>query len=161
MNFDAYSPKIVALLMGFISVSIISLLPAIAQEQVASLILATGFSQTAAMAIGYTGGAFSLASIANQDKYGNHCMGYGDPKPDHSMVLKNDFARLSLKIDSGGRDTTILIKGPDNDVRCAVGQKQIRDALIRDRNWKQGKYDIWVGSMQPIQRSPYRLSVEQ
>jgi hypothetical protein len=157
MTFE-FSPKFVLLLTGFISVA---MLPAIAEEQLASLILATGFSQTTAIAIGYTGGAFSLASIANQDKYGNHCMGYGDPKPDHSMVLENDFTQLSLKIDSNGRDTTLLIKGPDEDIRCAVGEKEIRDALIRDRNWKRGRYDIWVGSMQAIRRSPYRLSIEQ
>ena len=151
------NPKLLALMAGLISVPT---LPAIAKEMT-NLILATGFSQTSAIAIGYTGGAYSLASIANQDKYGNHCMGYGDPKPDHSMVLKNDFYQLSLQVDSGGRDTTLVIKGPDNDIRCAFGQKQMRDALVQDLNWKQGKYDIWVGSMQPAQRSPYRLSIQQ
>lgn len=147
-----------ALMAGLISVSTVR---AIAQEQINHLILATGFNQTAAVAIGHTGGAYSLASIANKDKHGNYCMGYGDPKPDHSMFLKNDFSQLSLMIDSGGKDTTLVITGPNNDVRCAFGQKQIRDALVQDRDWKQGHYDIWVGSMQPAQRSFYRLSVQQ
>ena len=153
-----YRFSFMALITSLVSMAVI---PAIAREPKSNLILATGFDRAAAIAIGHTGGAYSLASIVNQDKHGNPCMGYGDPKPDHSMVLENDFDRLSLQVDSGGKDTTLVIKGPDNDFRCAFGQKQIRDALVQDQNWKQGHYDIWVGSMQPTRRSPYRLSIQQ
>lgn len=125
------------------------------------LVIAVGFDLSAAMVTGHTGGSYSLASITNQDKNGNHCMGYSDPEPDHIMILEDDFAELSLKVNSGGQDTTLVIKGPNsNDIRCAFGKKQMRDALIKDTNWQRGQYEIWVGSMQPKQRSTYRLSVQ-
>ena len=125
------------------------------------LVLAAGFDRATAIITGQTGGSYSLASIANKDKNGNHCMGYSDPKPDHTMILQNDFAKLSVEVNSGGKDTTLLIKGPNNNIRCAFGEKQQRDAMISDVNWQQGQYEIWVGSMQSKQRSGYRLSVQQ
>lgn len=136
---------------------------AIAQKNtMAHLNLALGFDRLTAIVTGYTSGSYSLASIANQDKHANPCMGYGDPKPDHSMVLENDFEQLSIKIDSGGKDTTLVVQGPGkDDIRCAFGKKEIRDALVNDTDWEQGEYKIWVGSMQPNQRITYRLSVKQ
>ena len=125
------------------------------------LILAAGFNQSLAIVTGYTGGNYSLASITNRDKYGTPCMGYSDPKPDHMMILQNDFEQLSLIVNSGGKDTTLVIKGPNNDIHCAFGRQQARDALIKDKNWQQGQYEIWVGSMQPQERKGYRLSVQQ
>lgn len=147
------------LIGGLITIPII---PAIAQPiNLDRLILAAGFNQSAAIVTGYTGGTYSLASITNRDKYGNPCMGYSDPEPDHIMILQNDFQQLSVQVNSGGKDTTLVIKGPDNNIHCAFGRKQARDALIKDKNWQQGQYEIWVGSMQPQQRKGYRLSVQQ
>ena len=141
---------------------IMPLTRAIAQNKdLNSLHLALGLNQTTAEVIGSTGGGYSLASIVNQDFYGNHCMGYGDPKPDHIMFLENDFSRLKLKVKSGGKDTTLVVKRTDNqDVRCGFGQQHNRDAVISGRNWKAGQYEIWVGSMEPNQHSSYSLSVQ-
>ena len=123
--------------------------------------LAFGLNQTKARVMGSTGGSYSLASIVNQDNYGNHCMGYGDPEPDHTMVLDNDFSRLQLRVKSGGKDTTLVVKSIDRqDIRCGFGQQHSRDAVIDGRNWKAGRYEIWVGSMKPRQKSNYSLSVE-
>ncbi len=140
----------------------IPIVPAIAEpSNLNRLILVAGFNQSLTIVTGHTGGTYSLASITNRDKYGNPCMGYSDPKPDHTMILQNDFEQLSLIVNSGGKDTTLVIKGPNNDIRCAFGRQQTRDALIKDKNWQQGQYEIWVGSMQPRQRKGYRLSVQQ
>ena len=154
------SNRYIWLIAGLIAIPI---LPAIAQtSDLNRLILAAGFNQSTAIFTGYTGGTYSLASITNRDKYGNPCMGYSDPEPDHTMVLQNDFEQLSLQVNSGGKDTTLVIRGPnENDIRCAFGRKQARDAFLRDNNWQQGQYEIWVGSMQPQQRKGYRLSVQQ
>ena len=123
--------------------------------------IALGLDQTRVQVMGSTGGSYSLASIVNRDHYGNHCMGYGDPEPDHTMILENDFSRLKLKVKSGGKDTTLVIKSVDNhDIRCGFGQQHSRDAAIDGRNWKAGRYEIWVGSMKPRQKSNYSLSVE-
>ena len=135
----------------------------IAQGQdVNSFNLALGLNQASAKVIGSTGGAYSLASIVNQDSYGNHCMGYGDPKPDHIMTLENDFSRLRLQVNSGGEDTTLVVRRIDQeDVRCGFGKHHSRDAIVEGHNWKAGKYEIWVGSMKPHHHSNYSLSIQQ
>ena len=136
---------------------------AIAQKKdLNSFHLALSLNQTTAKVIGSTGGGYSLASMVNKDHYGNHCMGYGDPQPDHIMILDNDFARLRLKVKSGGKDTTLVVKRTDNEnIRCGFGQQHSRDAVIDGHNWQAGEYKIWVGSMKPHQHSNYSLSVEQ
>ena len=154
-TFSVISTVLALLIMPTIS--------AIAQKKdLNSFHLALGPNQTTAKVMGSTGGSYSLASIVNQDHYGNHCMGYGDPEPDHTMILDNDFASLKLKVNSGGKDTTLVVRSINRkDIRCGFGQQHTRDAVIDGNNWKAGRYEIWVGSMQPHQRSNYSLSVEQ
>ncbi|WP_144865559.1 hypothetical protein [Hyella patelloides] len=125
------------------------------------LVLAVGSNETGGIVTGNTGGAYSLASITNSDRDGNPCLGYGDPQPDHIITLKGNFAQLTLQIDSGGSDTTLIVKDvTTNSIRCGLGQNESQDAVIQDSNWSAGTYHIWVGSMSPNQRSPYRLSVQ-
>ncbi|MGK7897722.1 MAG: hypothetical protein AB4372_29920 [Xenococcus sp. (in: cyanobacteria)] len=125
-------------------------------------ILAVDSSQTSAIVTGSTGGGYSLASITNRDRNGNPCMGFGDPEPDHVMILENEFSQLSLKVNSRGSDTTLIVKGPGkNNIRCGYGKNNQRDAVVQDSQWRPGEYKIWVGSVTPNQRSGYRLSVQQ
>lgn len=125
-------------------------------------ILAADSSQTSAIVTGSTGGGYSLASIINRDRDGNPCMGYGDPEPDHVMVLESEFSQLSLKVNSRGSDTTLIIKGPGkNNVRCGFGKNHHRDAFVKGSQWPSGEYKIWVGSVTPNQRTGYRLSIQQ
>lgn len=137
--------------------------PAIAQvSNFNRLTLAVGFEKTAAVVTGHTGGAYSLASIANSDRANRPCIGYGDPNPDHIMVLENNFPKLKLQVDSGGKDTTLVIRGPNqNTIRCNFGTDDDKDAKIEDLNWQAGQYEIWVGSMNSGQRVNYRLSAQQ
>lgn len=144
----------------------LTLIPAIAamaqRPNQDNLILAVDSSQTSAVVTGSTGGGYSLAAMINRDRNGNPCMGYGDPEPDHVMILENEFSQLSLKVNSRGSDTTLIIKGPGkNNVRCGFGKNNRRDALVKDSQWAPGKYEIWVGSVSPNQRSGYRLSIQQ
>lgn len=137
--------------------------PAIAQVgNFNPLTLALGFEKTAAVVTGHTGGSYSLASIANSDRANRPCIGYGDPNPDHIMVLENNFPKLKLQVDSGGKDTTLVIRGPNqNTIRCNFGTNDDKDAKIEDINWQAGQYQIWVGSMNSGKRIDYRLSAQQ
>jgi hypothetical protein len=141
---------------------LLSATPVIAQEaNFGQLTLASGFDKTTAVVSGHTGGTYSLSSIANADRYSRPCIGYGDPNPDHILMLENDFPKLLLQIDSGGQDTTIVVRGPDkNTVRCNFGSNDSQDARLEDTDWKAGRYEIWVGSMQSGQRLNYRLSAQ-
>jgi hypothetical protein len=110
---------------------------------------------------GTTGGNTSLSAIAgNQDSSGAPCIGFGDPTPDHTMTLTKKMGRLSLQVDSKGMDTTIVILGPDGDLRCGDDTGNKKDASLEDGDWKPGVYQIWVGSMKPGSRQNYRLTVK-
>jgi hypothetical protein len=110
---------------------------------------------------GTTGGNTSLSAIAgNQDSSGAPCIGFGDPTPDHTMTLTKKVSRLSFQVDSKGVDTTIVIVGPDGDLRCGDDTGSKKDASLEDADWKPGVYQIWVGSMKPSIRQNYRLTVK-
>lgn len=125
------------------------------------LVLAVGSEQSKEIVTGNTGGSYSLASIANRDRDKNLCMGYGDPQPDHIITLKGDFARLKMLVNSGGNDTTLVIKEIETQtIRCGFGQNGNQDAVIEGSNWSAGTYHVWVGSVAPNMRSPYLLNIE-
>jgi hypothetical protein len=113
------------------------------------------------MVNGSTGGSTSLpAIITNSDRNDNQCLGFGDPKPDHIMQLSRKVDRLKLEVDSGGKDTTLIIVGPDGGVHCADDFGSGKDAGLEEADWKPGDYKIWVGSVSPSARHKYRLRVQ-
>lgn len=141
--------------------------PAIAFRTIASeiaqranfdrLTLARDFNRATSVVNGHTGGSYSLSSIANRDYKNRPCIGYGDPDPDHIIVLEENLAKLTLQVDSRGKDTTIIVRGPDNIIRCGDDTGNNKDANIGDNNWKVGTYRVWVGSINPNQNWDYSL----
>lgn len=109
---------------------------------------------------GFTNGIFALSNLAGRDRNGNICAGFADTSPDHIMVLQQDFPSLSLQVDSGGNDTSLMVQGPnDGTVRCGEdSDRRNPDALIQDQSWSAGTYRIWVGSHNQGQRYSYSLS---
>jgi len=115
--------------------------------------VAPGFEPSTAIATGSTAGSFSLLSIAKQDRDNNFCVGYStSATPDHVMTLQKDFPHLKLELRSGRIPTTLVIKGPNDIIRCGIGS-------IEDKNWKAGEYKIWVGSKDEGVRRNYTLLV--
>jgi hypothetical protein len=113
-----------------------------------------GAERTAVVVSGTTGGSTSLpAIVSNNDRNRNQCLGFGDPKPDHVMVLQKSFSRLKLKVNNGNTDNTLVVVGPGNVVRCG-------DAILEDQDWQAGPYQIWVGSAEAGSRKDYRLSIQ-
>ncbi|HEY9847242.1 MAG TPA: hypothetical protein V6D03_13725 [Candidatus Caenarcaniphilales bacterium] len=111
---------------------------------------------------GYTNGSYALSNIAPSDRHQNRCLGYGDPTPDHIMVLQKNFSRLKLQVKSGGYDTTLLIRGPQKTVtRCGDDVGKNQEASVEDSNWQAGTYQIWVGSFEARRRRDYTLSVQE
>jgi hypothetical protein len=125
------------------------------------LTLALGFKKGQAVVTGHTGGAYSLSSIANKDYQNNPCIGFGDPNPDHIMVLENDFSNLTLSVASGGNDTTLVVRGPDGIVRCGDDTGSKKDASIESENWPQGTYEVWIGSFEAGKSWNYRLVAQE
>ncbi|BAY15485.1 hypothetical protein NIES21_13020 [Anabaenopsis circularis NIES-21] len=124
--------------------------------------LLPGFDTVQGKFSGYTGGSFSLSAISNRDRDKKACLGFADPKPDYTMVLEKDFDQLTILVNTGNTDTTLLIKGPnDNTIRCGDDTGRSKDASISDRNWKKGIYQIWVGTFNSDAKHKYTLTVQQ
>jgi len=124
--------------------------------------LLPGFEPAQGRFSGYTGGSYSLSAISNRDRDKQACIGFADPKPDHIMVLEKDFEQLRILVNTSNADTTLLIKGPDdNTIRCGDDTGKRKDASISDRNWKKGTYQIWVGTFDPDVKRKYTLTVQQ
>ncbi|HTL88090.1 MAG TPA: hypothetical protein VL134_01730 [Leptolyngbya sp.] len=114
---------------------------------------------TAGVMMGSTGGTTSLpAIVGNSDRANRTCLGFGDPAPDHTLILKKAVSDLSIRVNSGGGDTTLLISGPDG-VRCANAGQPGKDVKLQEDNWQPGTYQIWVGTVIPNTNRDYRLSV--
>lgn len=127
------------------------------------LTLSAGFTSTQATVTGATAGFFSLSSITARDRNGNLCLGYADSTPDHIMVLQQDFAHLTLQVDSGSNETTLLVQGPDdNTIRCGSGaSRRNPGALLEDTDWQAGTYRIWVAAFDQGQRYDYNLTASE
>jgi hypothetical protein len=133
---------------------------AIAQESNFGDIVLTADPPTATVE-GSTTGFHALSRIASRDRHGRICMGFADTTPDHIMTLEDSFSTLTVQVDSGGSDTTLLIQGPnDGLIRCGEDiSRRNPDAKIQDTDWAAGTYRIWVGSHHQGQRYNYTLTV--
>ncbi len=118
-------------------------------------------AQPQAMASRSTAGLWALTNLARRDRYGNVCTGFADVNPDHTLILQDDFDQLTLQVDSGGNDTTLLVQGPTQEIiRCGEdSDRRNRDAHISDPGWLAGTYQIWVGAHHQGQRHSYSLTV--
>jgi hypothetical protein len=144
-------------------IAVLSATPVLSQAaNFGTLTLSPGFPQRAGTVVGNTGGSYSLPSIANSDPEGNPCLGYGDSTPDHIMVLKQDFANLNVQVNSAGKDTSLVIRGPNKQtIRCGNDTGSRQDASVQDSNWQAGTYEIWVGSSNSGQSWNYTLTVRE
>ncbi len=124
--------------------------------------LSPGFPATKGKAAGYTGGTFPLSAISRRDGNGNPCIGFADPTPDHILILSDKFRRLDIEINSGNSDTTLVIQGPDDQtIRCGDDTRKSKDASVTAKNWKPGKYKVWVGIFNRGVKRDYTLSVQE
>ena len=122
--------------------------------------LALGFAST--QAGGETVGSYGLSNIASRDSSGEFCLGYGERAPNHVLTLEQDFTQLTIAVDSGGADTTLLIQGPnDTTVRCNDNaDRRSRDPKIQD-TFAKGTYRLWVGSFEQEGRHRYTLTITE
>lgn len=136
------------------------LLLATAAQANSNMRLALGFASS--QANGQTVGSYSLSNIASRDSSGEFCLGYADRSPDHILTLEEDFTQLTIAVDSGGSDTTLLIQGPDNNtIRCSDNaSRRNRDAVVNGR-FAKGTYRLWVGSFEQEGRLRYSLTITE
>ncbi|MBE9187743.1 hypothetical protein IQ270_24625 [Microcoleus sp. LEGE 07076] len=144
------------------AIATIATLPVLAETaNFGTLNLSRGFLPATAILRGSTGGSYSLSAIANADRHKNKCLGFATPTPDHIITLQQNFSKLTIQVNSGGQDTTLLVQGLGNGVRCGDDTGQNKDASIVDTDWQAGSYRIWVGTLEPGVKSNYTISVQE
>jgi len=141
--------------LGAAWLTLLGLVPVLAQSG-----LAVSRANPTATASGTTVGIFPMANLAARDHRGLICTGFADTNPDYVLTLQDSFEQLTIRVDSGGNDTTLLVKGPNDVVRCGedVDRRNL-DAQIQDGGWGPGTYSIWVGAHNQGQRYTYSLIV--
>lgn len=155
------SPRWLGLLL--VSVVLLAGTRAIAQQaNFGSATLAPGFGADAGTLRGHTGGSSSLPGIvANRDKDGNLCLGFGSSTPDHLITLQGNFANLTLQVNSNRAVSTLVVQGPGNIVRCANGNNRAPNATLSGTGWTGGTYRVWVGSSVAGEQFNYTLTVRE
>lgn len=143
-----------------VSLAVLGALPALGQANFGSLTLSA--EKQSGTLMGSTGGSTSLpAIVSNRDRNHTKCLGFGDPTPDHILILQQNIPSLRLRVNSGGGDTTLVVQGPQGSVRCGNDSKAGKDASLTDTDWQAGTYKVWVGSAKPGVRRDYTLYVRQ
>jgi hypothetical protein len=149
--------------LGIIAlITAISATPVLSQSaNFGSLTIRPGFSAALGIASGNTGGSFSLPAIANTDSNKNPCIGYASQTPDHILILEKDFPKLTLQVRTRMKDTTLMIRGPNNLILCGDDTGPNKDASIEATNLKKGRYEVWVGAIEAGKRWNYILTVRE
>lgn len=147
--------------LGLMSLGGLVAAPALAQSaQFDSLTLSA--TEASSQARGTAMGRYQLANIASRDHAGTLCLGYSTEAPSHLLVLDRDIETLTLQVDSGGNDTTLLVQGPNNIIHCGdTTSRRNLDAQIQGQNWPAGTYRVWVGAYDLGQRHNYTLHLSQ
>ena len=83
------------------------------------------------------------------------CSGYIDEQPDHTIVLTEFFNYLSLQVESAD-DTTIVVRGPGG-TWCNDDYEGVNPGIAGQ--WLSGSYQVWVGSYETNQYSPYVIRI--
>ncbi|MGB7442127.1 MAG: hypothetical protein WA919_13730 [Coleofasciculaceae cyanobacterium] len=143
-------------------IAVLSSTPALSEDSnFGEVSLAPGFPPGSVQVVGHTGGNYPLTSIANRDSNNKPCYGYGDETPDHIIVLEQNFSNFSLLVNSGGENTTLVVKSPDGKFYCGDDTGPSEDASVRGLDLSAGTYKVWVGSVEAGQNWNYTLTVQE
>lgn len=156
----ATMPHWAAITLASVVVGVSSLVPVLAQSSRSGDATLSQANPSATVR-GTTAGIMALSNLTVRDHHGLICTGFADSTPDHVLILEEDFAQLTLQVNSGGNDTTLLVQGPAADVvRCGEDtSRRNPDAKLQGQNWPAGTYRVWVGAHQQGQRHSYTLTI--
>lgn len=135
--------------------------PAVAQTaNFGRVTLSSASLQSASPLQGYTQGSVPLASMVLEDHSGNLCVGFAESAPDHVLVAEQNLGPVTLRVNSGGGDTTLLVRRSDGTTWCGDDAGNSADATVRLNNMRADTYQVWVGSFDSGVRYDYTLSVQ-
>ncbi len=154
--------KKLLLVTGLLSLTAIVIEPAGAEaNKLTALKLSNGFARQAGLVNGYTSGSYSLSDIAKFDKNKNPCLGFSASTPDHTVILEQGFPKLNFRVNSRGKDTTIVVKMPNGQIFCGDDTGLKKDASVNIKDLAAGEYAVWVGSIEPGKNWAYSLTLSE
>jgi len=121
--------------------------------------LATGFMPDPSLVRGQAGGPVEGRALAPSVPL---CRGWVPATPQHTITLTTAFTRLRVIVNAQA-DTTLLIRGPDGQYRCADDNDGLNPVV--EGAFAPGTYQIYVGAYSQGTSTPYvigfteRLSV--
>lgn len=107
---------------------------------------------------GITGGSVPASQVAGGTTTATGpCVGYVDSKPAHTVVLNSFFRNLSIEVASPA-DTTLVVKGPGG-TWCNDDSEGKNPGITGQ--WLEGSYNLWVGTYQKDQYTPYTVRISR
>ena len=88
----------------------------------------------------FSGGSNNAAVL----KLGDNCLGYVATEPDFAVELADEFAQVTLLVDSK-LDTTLIVNTPNGSWACNDDTNGLNPAVVL-RDAAAGAYQIWIGS---------------
>lgn len=120
--------------------------------------IGANFSPNPLTVRGISGGSVPGKEVAGRSETANGlCVGFVDQQPDHTIVLKDFFKRLSLQVQSP-EDTNIIVRGPGG-TWCNDDSQGKNPGISGE--WLAGTYSVWVGSFDQTKAHPYILRITE
>lgn len=154
--------KFLTLMLGITAIGLKTSSPVQAQPAsppiFENVTISSNFSPNPLTVRGISGGSVPAEKVAGRAETANGpCVGFVDEQPDHTLVLKDFFNRLSLQVQSP-EDTTIIVRGPGGS--WCNDDSQGKNAGIAGE-WLAGTYNVWVGSFNQTKSPPYILRITE
>ncbi len=110
-----------------------------------------------------SGGPISVEAEIGLDANGNECKGFIASEPDHTLVLRSDFANLRIFVEaSRSEDTTMVIRSEDGSLTLC------HDDVSRDnphpsiaRAFTTGIYYVYIGSFDERKMINYTIGISE
>jgi len=110
-----------------------------------------------------SGGPINVETEIGNDVNGNECKGFIASEPDHTLVLRSDFANLRIFVEAArSEDTTMIIRSEDASLTLC------HDDVSRDnphpsiaRAFTTGIYYIYIGSFDERKMSNYTIVISE
>ena len=131
-----------------------ALAPAVAPV-VEGIPLATGFLPDPHIARGQAGGPREGRTMAPRVPL---CRGWVPATPQHTITLTTPFERLRIIVNAQA-DTTLLIRGPDGQHRCADDNDGLNP--IVEGAFAPGTYQVYVGAYSQGASTPYVIGLTE
>lgn len=103
---------------------------------------------------GHGGGSVDGSSVRGDGP----CRGYFTAEPSVVLEVRRSLPLLRMWVNSGA-DTTLIVQGPDNVVRCSDDEGGDRNPLLDFNRTPTGLFRVWVGTYRPNMTGVWQITL--